>query len=241
MSDRPGASAVLPERWAWLCAFPPRELRSRDVRPAEAKWVGGLRPDAAALAWVHALGAAQAANCGGDSCFTVVGLALLRPGTLWHGPLTAWSPGAFAQVRFWNRPLDAYSVSLVRAHRLPQLVTIYAHIRDDGEEALIRLRPSCMVCRPAAAGTLRAAVATAVCSDVAAAAAACGGAGGAPGAPRQYIRDSRGEVRRGWSGLQRGRGQARGRGGSLGQAAWPRSSTPCRTPCRTPLRHLPAA
>ncbi len=129
----------MPEKWAWLCGFPPRELRSCDV------WVntggGGSRPSALALAHLRAAGCSDE----GGSGFAVIGLVLLKPRDTWDGPLTAWPPGAQAQQCYWNQPRDSYRVAVLRAIRLAEPVAIHTH-QAGGKEALIELRTSCMVC-----------------------------------------------------------------------------------------------
>ena len=78
-----------------------------------------------------------------------LGVAVVKPGLVWDGPLSPWPEAALMQRAYHQQAEDAYYVEVVQMHQFPQPKRL--HLRKDGGrgmEVAITLSAGCMVFEP---------------------------------------------------------------------------------------------
>ena len=78
-----------------------------------------------------------------------LGVAVVKPGLVWDGPLSPWPAAALTQRAYHQQAVNAYYVEVVQMYKFPQPKRL--HLRRDGArgtEVAITLSVDCMVFEP---------------------------------------------------------------------------------------------
>ena len=145
----------------WICSFPSTaRLRTEDQteidhsrRPAPGPAQDASRHQYRRLQWavdsnLARLGFAVDQRLTERGCHAL-GVAVVKPGLVWDGPLSPWPEAALMQRAYHQQAEDAYYVEVVQMHQFPQPKRL--HLRRDGGrgmEVAITLSAGCVVFEP---------------------------------------------------------------------------------------------
>ena len=123
----------------WICSFPSNaRLRTEDEKemhgsrrpaPDEAHAHKNRRYQWAVESSLAQLGFAVDQQLPSRGCHAL-GVAVVKPGLVWDGPLSPWPAAALTQRAYHQQAVNAYYIEVVQMYKFPQLKRL--HLRRDG-------------------------------------------------------------------------------------------------------------